>query len=60
MRQKYTSINPEWDALLSEEEKAFISEPDFYCSVDLRRLPKEEVKALVKLMMTIFEEQKEQ
>ena len=56
MCQKCVGVNPDWDALLTEAEKAFIVAPDFRCSVDLRRLPKEEVKTIVNLIMVIFEE----
>jgi hypothetical protein len=50
--------NPNWDSLLTEEEKNFLH--DTRWSVDLHRLPAEAVKKLVAAAMRMFEETEEE
>jgi len=54
-RAKYLpGPNPEWDRLLSEEEKEFVRE--WRWSVDLTRLPAGDVRKLVRAAMAFAEE----
>jgi hypothetical protein len=58
-RAKYLpGPNPEWDRLLSEEEKEFVRE--WRWSVDLTRLPAEDVRRLVRAAKAFAEELSEE